>query len=68
MFFRFAWRLPAYQSVMRERVTVLAQDQAPAGDSSGPGPAARGGQDRVVPATKSALQAEAAFAGIFSFG
>lgn len=72
-FFAWAFRMPAYQGVMRERVVALATSEgtpgsapsAPAGHV--PAPPAGRGQRTVVPATKAALQSEKAFAGIFSF-
>ena len=71
MFFRLAFRLTAYQGVMRERAIGQARQEqegprAPAQSGYQPTP---GRQPRqVVPGTKVALQAEPAFAGIFSFG
>jgi hypothetical protein len=60
-FLELALRLPAYQGVMRQRVASAAQAEAPAAAASRPGV-------EMVPATKAALQANPAFAGVFSFG
>ena len=64
VFFRLAFRLTAYQGVMRERVTALLREQedgAPQYGSQRPGVT-------EIPATKAALSAHPEMAGIFSFG
>jgi hypothetical protein len=70
-FLRLSFRLTAYQGVMRERFTAMVQEQEN-GPSQAPAVSYPAAQQRpgasVVPATKAALQAEPAFAGIFSFG
>lgn len=72
-FFKLAYRMTAYRGVMRERALLEDQDGTPAARPQAapeaPVPAApRRGERQVVPATKTALQSEAAFNGIFSFG
>jgi hypothetical protein len=63
-FFRLAFRLPAYEGVMRARVAELLRDE------DGPAPQAQASEQQrtVVPATRAALQASPAFQGIISFG
>lgn len=65
-FFKLAWRLPAYAGVMQNLVTQQQLEEngsapRPADYSSAPA------QD-VNPGTRAALQADPAFAGLFSFG
>ena len=57
-FLRFAWRLSAYQGVMRARALEAA-------DSAGSTPQP---QREAVPVTKAVVQADPMLAGIFSFG
>lgn len=67
-FFPLAWRLPAYEGVMRaralaeERESRPAQTQAP--QAAYPATRAR----EINPGTKATLQADPAFAGLISFG
>lgn len=75
-FFPMAWRLPAYRGVMRER--ALASQRAAEPQEQARPPSARQPayaptaypqrERRLVPATKTALSHDPAFAGIFSFG
>ena len=75
-FFRLAHRLTAYRGVMRERALAAQREepqrQAPRPPRQAPAPAqaqARQGPGyREVPGTRTALQNDAAFKGIFSFG
>jgi hypothetical protein len=63
-FFRLAWRLPAYEGVMRAR--VMQAHETPRG---APQPARRAAPSRQVnPGTRATIQADPAFRGIFSFG
>lgn len=66
-FFRKAHRMPAYQSVMRERVVALAREEQP---EHAPGRDFPQGskERRMVPATKAALQADPVFSQFMSFG
>jgi len=65
-FFRLAYRLPAYEGVMRARVLAEQEDQQPRSDHQ---PAAPRPQAREInPGTQATLQGDPAFAGIFSFG
>jgi hypothetical protein len=61
-FFRLAWRLAAYQGVMQARVTAEQQASEPQQR-----PFEYGAPD-INPGTQATLQADAAFAGVFSFG
>lgn len=63
-FLRFAWRLPAYEGVLRAR--AVAEENA----SRPPTPASvttAGPAQEVNPGTRATLQADPAFQGIFSF-
>ncbi len=74
VFFRFAFRLTAYESVMRARHVDAAAERAAAGTP--PDEAFRYGADTPsprrgvtdVPATKVALQADPLMSKIISFG
>jgi hypothetical protein len=77
VFFRLAWRLPAYQGAVR--AALMAQQQAEENPGQeGQWPHAAGGLGdrtaspsaarRVVPATRGALSLDGAFKGIFTFG
>lgn len=66
MFFRLAWRLPAYQGVMAVRVNSAQAAAEPAPQQQTPRPA-------VVPRPEpkgvvTAATVDPAFKGIFSFG
>lgn len=64
-FFRLAWRLPAYNGVMRAIVTAEHQEATARGADEAYAP----GRPRDInPGTQASLAAEPAFAGIFSFG
>lgn len=68
-FLRLAWRLPAYQGVMRAR--LLAEQQDADGDRPAPSRSAAqaSGDDRDWnPGTKATLMADPNLKGIFSFG
>jgi hypothetical protein len=64
-FFRMAWRLAAYTGVMQARANAEQQDE-PAPAAPGSAPSSRQQRD-VNPGTQTTLQADPAFAGIFSF-
>ncbi|MEV7770587.1 hypothetical protein [Kitasatospora sp. NPDC086791] len=62
-FLRLAWRMPAYEGVMR--AAALAAREA----DTGPAPRmAPGRQEEINPGTRTALMADPAFAGLFSYG
>ncbi|GAB2695870.1 hypothetical protein [Kitasatospora kifunensis] len=63
-YFALAWRLAAYQGVMQSRA-LAARDEQPASGVPSHSPAPRGD---INPGVRATLQAEPAFAGIFSFG
>lgn len=63
-YFRLVWRLAAYQGVMQARVN--AQQQAPEPRQRPFEYGAPAGD--INPGTQTTLQADPAFAGIFSFG
>jgi len=70
-FFEFAWRLPCYAGVMRERVLAEQREkEQPSQPQQQPVTYRQqgNGQRHTVPATKAALQSDPAFKGIFSFG
>lgn len=69
-FFRMAFRLAAYEGVIRARFRAAHQRQeqsSPSPQRSLYGPDG-GGQREVVPATKAALQAHPEMSRMFSFG
>lgn len=68
VFFKRAWRLPAYRGVMRERYLAERDEEQPARPTRAAAPAGRPPPRHVVPATKTALSSEPGFSGIFSFG
>ncbi|MGW2371658.1 hypothetical protein [Kitasatospora sp. NPDC001683] len=63
-FFRLAWRMPAYEGVMRVRATAQQED----GDTGGMPQMAPGRREEINPGTRTALAADPAFAGLFSYG
>ncbi|MFJ9771240.1 hypothetical protein ACIRVF_08345 [Kitasatospora sp. NPDC101157] len=63
-FFRLAWRMPAYEGVMRVRATAQQGD----GDTAGMPHMAPGRYEEINPGTRTALAADPAFAGLFSYG
>ena len=66
-FCKLAFRMTAYQSVMRERVVALTTGDQPApGGRPAAAPVAE--PRREVPATKAALQADPVMGSLFSFG
>ncbi len=73
VFFKFAFRLAAYKSVMRARVEDAIAEETAAGDSPSArqapdvNPASRRGVTHV-PATRVALQAHPQLSQIISFG
>jgi hypothetical protein len=71
VFFKLAWRLPAYQGVMAARARAAEGSGQPATANASAAPRsspAASGPRRVVPATKAALSMDPAFKGILSFG
>jgi hypothetical protein len=64
-YFRYAWRLAAYQGVMQARVNAQQQDSEPQQRPFEYGAPAGGD---INPGTQTTLRADPAFAGIFSFG
>jgi hypothetical protein len=62
-FFALAWRLSAYRGVMRERV-IAAQET---GGASSRATSITASSRQVNPGTRATIQADPAFAGIFSF-
>ena len=62
-FLRRAWRLPAYQGVMRARLLAEQEDQDEPGARSAPS-----GDRQTNPGTRATLMADPALKGIFSFG
>jgi hypothetical protein len=64
-FFRMAYRLAAYEGVMRARVLAEQEEATPA--QAEPHSAPYAPQRDINPGTKTALQVDPAFAGIFSF-
>jgi hypothetical protein len=68
-FFSYAWRLPHYRGVMRDRVIALQDDQ----EDTGPAPAAQARQPARAPAASSQPVTETALSDpmmskIFDFG
>lgn len=63
-FFKLAWRLSAYQGVIRAR---LSEQESSAEATSAPHGAGAGAVN-WNPGTKATLQADPALRGIFSFG
>jgi hypothetical protein len=61
-FLSLAWRLPAYQGVMRARAIEAAET------SDTPPAAARKPQQEAIPVTRAVVAADPMLAGIFSFG
>jgi hypothetical protein len=66
-FCHLAWRLPAYEGVMRARALAEAEAAQPAAPAQHAPQAARRPQE-VNPGSRAALMADPAFKGIFSFG
>jgi hypothetical protein len=64
-FFRLAWRMPAYEGVMRVRATAAQQDDAGSGTMPQMAP---GRYEEINPGTRTALAADPAFASLFSYG
>jgi hypothetical protein len=62
-YFRLAWRLAAYQGVMQARVAAEQRASEPQQR-----PFEYGAPADINPGTKTTLQADPAFAGVFSFG
>jgi len=67
VFFRLAFRLTAYQGVMRERITSALQEQEGTPQPQYGAPRHREGVTEI-PATKAALSSHPDMADIFSFG
>jgi hypothetical protein len=69
-FFALAFRLGAYESVMRARFVAQQQASAPAQQQGPVAPARSAPQPErtEVPATKVALQADPVMSGLISFG
>ncbi|MCX4750896.1 hypothetical protein OG455_41180 [Kitasatospora sp. NBC_01287] len=66
-YFRLVWRLAAYQGVMQAR-TLAARDEQQQSPAAGPRHEAGTGRRDINPGIRATLQAEPAFAGVFSFG
>lgn len=67
-FFRLAWRLPAYEGVMRVRAQEAEDDSAGAPHLAPTGgPPAQSGTE-WNPGTRATLMADPALQGIFTFG
>ncbi|MFE2407127.1 hypothetical protein ACFXDE_02150 [Kitasatospora sp. NPDC059408] len=64
-FLRFAWRMPAYEGVMRVRATAAREEDGGAGSMPQMAP---GRHEEINPGTPAALRADPAFAGLFSYG
>lgn len=64
-FLRLAWRMPAYEGVMRARTTAAHQENGGAGGTPHVAP---GRHEEINPGTRTALAADPAFAGLFSYG
>lgn len=62
-FLRLAWRMPAYEGVMRARATVAQEENAGTTPQMAPGR-----REETNPGTHTALMADPAFAGLFSYG
>lgn len=66
-FFRLAWRLPAYQGVMRARLLTERKEQQEL-PSATSGTAAPTGSKDWNPGTQATLMADPDLQGLFSFG
>ena len=66
-FFRLAWRLPAYQGVIRARLLAEREDRRETPSSDRPAASPTGARD-WNPGTKTTLMADPALKSLFSFG
>jgi hypothetical protein len=67
VFFKLAWRLPAYAGVMQSRAIAASHEES-AAPASAQSPAYSPGRQQINPGTQTTLRADPAFQGIFSFG
>ncbi|MGA5820805.1 hypothetical protein ACPC54_23430 [Kitasatospora sp. NPDC094028] len=62
-FLRLAWRMTAYEGVMRARAAATQHNDPETSPRMAPGR-----REEINPGTRTALMADPAFAGLFSYG